>query len=255
MRVQRTDARFYDDGLPRYWSAKADAAWRALPEPKAEAPDTIRMRDSRVVVTIDGPVYDILESDAKVASILSRIDEHQPLAVDVNSVGGMVTEGTAIRTRLLRHKGHVQVNVLGIAASIAQFITLAGDEVNIAEGAMMMIHRPSMGGIIYGDWEEWAEQGRQGSELLRQVNETLLAALAKRMRMTKGEVDELLKAETWYTDEAAVEAGLADRIHPVMEEKADGSEPEAKAAPGMDLTTAANLPTVAQLVEAIKPAL
>lgn len=252
MRLQQTDERFYLNGIPRYWSAKADAAWRAVPEPKAEAPDTIKMRDNRVVVVIDGPVYDVLESDAKVASVLSRIDAHQPLSVDINSTGGMVTEGTAIRSRLLRHKGHVEVNILGVAASIAAFASTAGDTINIAEGATYMIHRPTMVGIVSGDFEDWAEQGAQASEMLRIANENILDVYAKKMRMTKGAVDDLLKRETWYNAAQAVEAGLADRVYPTMEEE----ESEAKAEkPAMDLTMAADLPTVSQLVEAIKPAL
>lgn len=255
MRIKSTDARFYnEDGAPKHWSAKADAIWRSTPEPKAEESDRIVMRDDRVVVTIDGPIYDIFESDKRVASVLNRISEHQAIVVDINSVGGMVTEGSAIRSRLMRHKGDVLVQVLGIAASAAQFVTTAADEVWIAEGAQLMIHRAQMGGIIYGDWEEWAEQGRYGSELLKKVNDNIVAALSKKMSLEPEAVERLLKKETWYNDSEAVEAGLADKVYPALE-----SEPETAAkamvAPRMDLTADVDLPTVAELAESLRASL
>ncbi len=49
-------------------------------------------------------------------------------------------EGTAIYNLLREYEGHVTVKVLGIAASAASIIAMAGDDIQIGRGAFLMIH-------------------------------------------------------------------------------------------------------------------
>ena len=82
--------------------------------------------------------------------------------VRLNSGGGDVFDGVSIYNRLKQHKAKVTVYIDGLAASIASVIALAGDEVVMGEGALMMIHKPwtwAMGDsaaleeVIDRDWE------------------------------------------------------------------------------------------------------
>ena len=56
-----------------------------------------------------------------------------PLVVEINSPGGNVWDGLAIYNMLRGRQAPVTTRVVGIAASIASIIALAGDTVEIAE--------------------------------------------------------------------------------------------------------------------------
>ena len=64
------------------------------------------------------------------------------LTVRINSVGGSVPDGLAIYSALKRHSAHVTTAIDGMAMSIASLIAMAGDTVEMAENAILMIHAP-----------------------------------------------------------------------------------------------------------------
>jgi len=64
------------------------------------------------------------------------------LTVRINSVGGSVPDGLAIYNALKRHPARVTTCIDGMAMSIASLIAMAGDSVEIAENALLMIHAP-----------------------------------------------------------------------------------------------------------------
>lgn len=64
------------------------------------------------------------------------------LTVRINSYGGSVTDGLAMYNALKRHKASVTISIDGIAASIASLVAMAGDTVEMAENALLMVHAP-----------------------------------------------------------------------------------------------------------------
>ena len=58
----------------------------------------------------------------------------------INSPGGNVFDGCTIHNALKDHAATVNVQVDGLAASIASIIAMAGDKITMAKSAMMMIH-------------------------------------------------------------------------------------------------------------------
>ncbi len=77
------------------------------------------------------------------------------LTVNVNSPGGDFFEGVAIYNLLREHKAKVTVNVMGIAASAASVIAMAGDEILMGDGAFLMIHNAwtvAIGIRLRGGW-------------------------------------------------------------------------------------------------------
>ena len=62
--------------------------------------------------------------------------------VYINSPGGDVFAGAAMYSLLKAHAGHVRVLIMGIAASAASVVAMAGDEVLISPAGYMMIHDP-----------------------------------------------------------------------------------------------------------------
>jgi ATP-dependent protease ClpP protease subunit len=68
--------------------------------------------------------------------------EADDITVRINSYGGSVTDGLAIHNAIKRHKAKVTVEIDGAAFSIASLIAMAGDDVRMADNALMMIHAP-----------------------------------------------------------------------------------------------------------------
>jgi ATP-dependent Clp endopeptidase proteolytic subunit ClpP len=147
------------------------------------------------------------ELDAK--SVVKRVTtyaEEEELEVRINSAGGSVFDGMAIYNTLRTRAGNVRVHVDGLAASIASVIAMAGKEIVMEPGAMMMIHNPW--NITVGD----ADDHRQSAELLDKVRDSLVSAYERRTGLTRNELVTLMDQETWMSAEEAVAFGFADRV-------------------------------------------
>jgi ATP-dependent protease ClpP protease subunit len=138
---------------------------------------------------------------AQISGLKGKLDIH------VNSGGGDVFDGIAIANAIRGHKGTVTTTVDGLAASIASVIAQAGQERIAASGSMLMIHEAS-GGCI-GDAAGMAKM----AETLDKVSANLADIYADRSgRGNAGTWRDAMKAETWYTADEAVAAGLADKV-------------------------------------------
>jgi HK97 family phage prohead protease len=124
----------------------------------------------------------------------------------INSPGGSVTEGMAIRSSLLHHASWVKASVDGIAASAASVIALGADEIETMPGAQWMLHDASMN--VEG---QAVDMGKAQTFLDRQ-SDNLAEIYAKRMGISTEEARQLMLAETWAFAGEAVEMGLADRV-------------------------------------------
>lgn len=143
-------------------------------------------------------------------------DINGDLEVHINSPGGDVFDGLAIYNALAQRPGSVTTVVDGLAASAASFIAQAGKTRVVAPGAMMMIHDAS--GICMGNAADMRELG----DLLDKVSGNLADIYATHSGQPDGWRD-AMQAETWYTAQEAVDAGLADQL-------AERPAPEALAA-------------------------
>ena len=83
--------------------------------------------------------------DFTAASIRTQLAETNgaPVTIHINSGGGFATEGLAIFHALKDHPGRVTVVIDALAASAASLIAMAGDEIVMRQGALIMIHDPS----------------------------------------------------------------------------------------------------------------
>lgn len=132
------------------------------------------------------------------------------LNVHINSPGGSVFDGFAIYNALSTHPARVLVTVDGIAASIASVIAMAGDEIAMAENAMLMIHRP---------WTElsgFAADLRQQADVLDKLETNIVQVYAARTKQSEAAVRAAMEAETWYSAEEAVAAGFATSVAPAL---------------------------------------
>lgn len=128
------------------------------------------------------------------------------ITLNINSPGGDVFDGLAILNALRQHPASINVTIDGMAASAASFIAMAGDSVKMAPNAMMMIHDAS--GLCVDN----AQGMREMADLLDKTSQNIASIYASRAGGTVDDWRAAMKAETWYTDQEAVDAGLADEI-------------------------------------------
>ncbi len=140
----------------------------------------------------------------------------------INSPGGDVFAGNAIAQAMREYKGGIEVVVDGIAASAASVIATTAAKVTMAPGSMMMIHNAWT--ITLGDKQSHTET----ANLLEKIDGMLADHYAARAKQDSGVFAEMMNAETWFTPQEAVEAGLADAIAE--------AKPKAKAMAAWDLT-------------------
>ncbi|WP_063039711.1 head maturation protease, ClpP-related [Nocardia pseudovaccinii] len=128
------------------------------------------------------------------------------IMVKINSPGGNVYDGLAIMNALRAHPAQITTSVEGLAASAASFIAMAGDDVIMRPGAEMMIH--NAWGICVGN----AVDMRELADQLDRTSSNLASIYAERAGGEVADWQAAMNAETWYSAEEAVEAGLADRV-------------------------------------------
>lgn len=124
----------------------------------------------------------------------------------INSPGGEVWEALAILNALRRHSARVVAVVEGIAASSASFIAAGVDELRIAENAEFFVH--NAWGLCVGNTADMTKMAAD----LGHEDRNIASIYAKK---AGGDVDAWLgamAAETWYSAEEAVAAGLADSV-------------------------------------------
>ena len=154
-------------------------------------------------------IYDAIGGwyGVRTSDLVKQIEELDvdELDVYVNSPGGQAFDGLAIMNVLQRHKAAVTIHVDGLAASAASMIVMGGDTIVMGRGAQMMIHDASM--IAWGPPAVMAK----AAETLNKLSDSYADVYAKRAGGTAKSWRTAMIAETWYTAEEAVKAGLADR--------------------------------------------
>lgn len=124
----------------------------------------------------------------------------------INSNGGSVFDGLTMYNYLKYHAVRVEVDIDGLAASIASVVALAGDEVRMADNAWMMIHDPWV--TVAGT----ADDLRKTAGTMDGVRDTLLDTYMKRATADREAVSDLMAQETWLNASAAAELGLVDAV-------------------------------------------
>ena len=124
----------------------------------------------------------------------------------INSPGGDVFDARAIATAIAGHPSRVVAWVDGLAASAASYIALAADEVVMATGSFLMIHRAWT--VAAGT----AEDLLQTAGVLEKIDATLAEEYAQITGASLDQVNSWLTTETWFTADEAVQNGFADRV-------------------------------------------
>ncbi|WP_236217467.1 head maturation protease, ClpP-related [Pseudomonas rhodesiae] len=141
----------------------------------------------------------------RIAAALRTIDGAD-VTVNINSPGGDMFEGLAIYNLLREYSGKVVVKVLGLAASAASIIAMAGDEVRIARAGFLNIHNCWV--VAMGNRYDLMEM----AERLAPFDQAMADIYAARTGDPQDAMQKLMNADSWIAGSAAVEQGFADGL-------------------------------------------
>ena len=161
----------------------------------------------------------------------------------INSPGGDVFTGTALAALIAdaTDKGRkIKTTAIGLVASSATFMLLAGSEVCMQENAFLMVHEP-----VSFSWGN-KKRLRKDAQILSKVEEMIVSMYANKMARTKGkslesarrEAKKYIQDETWFSAQQALDVGLIDSIDTRKE----------PVAPLLDFTEAENRTDVSTLI-------
>lgn len=191
-------------GVESRISEKVQARWN--PDVRAAADDA-----SVPTISILDPIGEGLFSEGvtakRIAAALRAIGG-KDVVVNVNSPGGDVFEGLAIYNLLREYEGQVTVKVLGLAASAASVIAMAGDRIEVGRAAFLMIHNTWV--MAVGDRHAL----RATADWIEQFDQSLVSIYGARTSMEAKALGSMLDDETWIGGEKAVDMGFADDLLP-----------------------------------------
>lgn len=118
------------------------------------------------------------------------------IVVHVNCPGGSAFVALGLQRALADHPASVEVHVEGKAASAAGVVAMAGDRVVMAPAARLLVHE------VLGDDDRHVEL----------LSNAIAGIYAGRAGGSTDEWRDRMRAETWYSADEAVEAGLADEV-------------------------------------------
>ena len=194
------------------WEAPADiqAKWSGPQAAEADDGTTIS-------------IYDVIGSDpwtgegfsAKRLAGALRAAGENPVEVLINSPGGDMFEGLAIYNLLRDHPAEVTVKVVGMAASAASIIAMAGDKIIMGAGSFMMIH--NCWGVVIGNQNDM----RSAADTFAEFDAAMMEIYQARTGQSTKAIEKMMDAETWLRASEAIRLGFAD-------ETTDAKEPDAQ---------------------------
>jgi ATP-dependent protease ClpP protease subunit len=130
------------------------------------------------------------------------------LTVRINSYGGSVSDGIAIYNAIKRNKASTTIAIDGVAVSIASLIAMAGDTVEMADNALMMIHAP----WSYASGN--AVDLREAADVLDKFAQAMSSSYADKTGKTTDAVMAWLTdgEDHWFTAAEALAENLIDTI-------------------------------------------
>lgn len=180
---------------------------------------------------------------SKVQEIIDKVNFYKPSKIKciIDSGGGDAQTGLSIYNFLVRCDAKVEVEIIGLAGSIASVLAMAANKgkLRIARNAFMMIHKAE--GIVAGTSDEI----RQGAELVDLYTSQVVDIYSQRTGKTVDEINKLIEnGDYWMAGEDCVSQGFAD-------ETFNDVTPNLQIAARLDTSVYKNIP--AQIRAQLKP--
>lgn len=179
------------------------------------------VENGKHVLTLSGNVQkkywrddDVINAKDIRESLESVTDD---IVIKLNSPGGDVFEGIEIYNYLKDHPSNVTVEVTGVAASAATFITAGANEVIMNVGTSLMIHEAST--FTWGNKSDI----QKTLNALETIDESILSIYSEKTGQSNEQLEEWMNEEKWFTADEAVEFGFANSV---KRDNVESVEPE-----------------------------
>lgn len=140
--------------------------------------------------------------------------EAKTINVEINSPGGDVFAGLAIYNALKGSGKEIVTKVMGVAASAASVIYMAGDKRVAPKNTFLMVHNPWS--MAVGN----AEELRETADTLDKIGSSLRGIYTAGTGLSDDEVAEMLATDTWLTADEALEKGFVTEVVDEVKAKA-----------------------------------
>lgn len=151
-------------------------------------------------------------NDTSVNNIISQMlhlneESNEEIVLYINSGGGSVNSGLALYDVMQAIKSPIKTVCIGMAASMAALLFIAGDKREILKHSEVMIHDPLISQISGS-----ALSVKARSDRLMQIRDITAEIIAKHSNKSLDEIYKYTASDTYFTAEEAIKAGFADDI-------------------------------------------
>lgn len=182
--------------------------------------------DNEATITI----YDYIGDDGwgggfstkRMAAALRSIGK-KDVTVSINSPGGDFFDGVAMYNMLREHQAKVTVKILGLAASAASIIAMAGDNIQISEAGFLMIH--NAWGLVVGNRNDL----RKAADTFEKFDAAMADVYQARSGYDRAEIVKMMDSDTWINSSEAIDKGFANELMPakVLDDEGDNKKAQA----------------------------
>ncbi|NNM43361.1 MAG: ATP-dependent Clp protease proteolytic subunit [Chlamydiae bacterium] len=141
---------------------------------------------------------------------LELTDPGKPILFVINSPGGSVDAGLAIWDQMKMITSPVTTLVTGLAASMGSILSLCAAKGRrfATPNARIMIHQPSISGVVRGQATDLEIQAR---EILK-TRDALIHVYMEATGKDFSVIEKAIDRDTWMTSKEALSFGLLDKV-------------------------------------------
>jgi len=171
--------------------------------------DALLLRHRRVFIC-DAVSSDSAKEAIRKLWFLELTDPGKPILMVINSPGGSVDSGFAIWDQVKMITSPVTTLVTGLAASMGSILSLCAPKGKrfATPQSRIMIHQPSIHGVIRGQATDLDIQAKEILKTRRQIVEVY----AKETGKPHHEIDKAIDRDSWFSADEAKAFGLIDKI-------------------------------------------
>lgn len=138
---------------------------------------------------------------------LKQMPDAENIYVHISSPGGGVYTGWTVGNILANQKKKTIALIEGFCASIATYIALSCDEVQMADTAQFMIHNASLG-FAEGNKNDLNQYAKQ----LDKIDQDLISKYVKKTGLSRDQISKMMDEETFLNSEETIKMGFADGL-------------------------------------------
>jgi len=170
-------------------------------------------------IAIDGEIGWDVTSDM-IREQLVDLDED--LELEISSPGGSVYQGFSIFSMLKDYKkktnSKITVRILGLAASIASYIAMIGDSIQVSDNSVFMIH--NAWSYSMGDYNEF----RKVADLLERLSDISAKQYMKKSGKSEEDIKSLMNEDSYFFGQGIVDEGFADNLVDSEDEETEANQ-------------------------------